>query len=76
MRSGSSACTPAPTWRSTRPRRLTDISRKSARQLLDRLTRAHLIQATGPGRYAMHDLLRDYVRELAAADGEASSAQQ
>jgi tetratricopeptide (TPR) repeat protein len=39
-----------------------------ARCLLDRLARAHLIQATGPSRYAMHDLLRDYARELAAAD--------
>jgi DNA-binding SARP family transcriptional activator/tetratricopeptide (TPR) repeat protein len=39
--------------------------------LLDRLRRAHLIEAAGPGRYAMHDLLRDYARELAAAeDGE------
>ena len=37
------------------------------RQLLDQLVRAYLIQAAGPGRYGMHDLLRAYARELAAA---------
>ena len=31
------------------------------------LARAHLIQPAGPGRYGMHDLLRAYARELAAA---------
>ncbi len=31
------------------------------------LRRAHLIQDTSPCRYAMHDLLRDYACELAAA---------
>lgn len=48
---------------------LTGTSLDQAGQVLDRLTRAHLIQVTGAGRYAMHDLLRDYARELAAADG-------
>jgi DNA-binding SARP family transcriptional activator/tetratricopeptide (TPR) repeat protein len=41
-----------------------------ARAVLDALTRAHLIQPAGPGRYGMHDLLRAYARELAARDGE------
>ena len=42
-----------------------------ARQALDLLGRAHLIQPTGPGRYEMHDLLRAYARELAAiCDGK------
>ena len=36
-----------------------------ARHTLDALARAHLIQATAPGRYAMHDLLRVYSRDLA-----------
>jgi tetratricopeptide (TPR) repeat protein/transcriptional regulator with XRE-family HTH domain len=40
---------------------------------LDALARAHLIEPAGPGRYAMHDLLRAYASELAAthdgADG-------
>jgi len=35
---------------------------------LDRLTRANLVQATGPDRYAMHDLLRLYAREQADGD--------
>ncbi|MBR7834800.1 tetratricopeptide repeat protein [Actinospica durhamensis] len=39
-----------------------------ARRLLDRLARAYLVQHAGPGRYAMHDLLRAYARELAAAE--------
>jgi tetratricopeptide (TPR) repeat protein/transcriptional regulator with XRE-family HTH domain len=49
---------------------LTGISLRPVRRLLDRLARAHLIQAAGPSRHAMHDLLRDYARELAAADNE------
>jgi transcriptional regulator with XRE-family HTH domain len=50
---------------------LTGSTLKHASQMLDQLRRAHLIQAAGPGRYAMHDLLRDYASELAAsADGE------
>jgi tetratricopeptide (TPR) repeat protein/DNA-binding XRE family transcriptional regulator len=37
-----------------------------ARQLLGLLTRAHLIQLTGGGRYGMHDLLRAYAASQAA----------
>jgi DNA-binding SARP family transcriptional activator/tetratricopeptide (TPR) repeat protein len=37
---------------------------------LGRLARAHLIDATQPGRYSLHDLLRDYARELAAEDSQ------
>jgi tetratricopeptide (TPR) repeat protein/transcriptional regulator with XRE-family HTH domain len=41
------------------------------RRTLDALARAYLIQPAGPGRYSLHDLLRGYARELAAAhDGE------
>ncbi len=36
-----------------------------ASQVLNRLTRACLTRAVRPGRYAMHDLLRAYARELA-----------
>ena len=44
-----------------------------ADRLLGKLARAHLLQPTGPGRYGMHDLLRDYAAEQAAAlDGPAS----
>ncbi|MBV1854780.1 ATP-binding protein [Catellatospora tritici] len=34
---------------------------------LRRLARAHLVEAVGPGRYRMHDLLRAYAADLAAA---------
>ncbi|MGP3983165.1 BTAD domain-containing putative transcriptional regulator [Streptomyces sp. KR80] len=39
-----------------------------ASRLLRRLADAHLIQEQAPGRFAMHDLLRSYAREL--VDGE------
>jgi DNA-binding SARP family transcriptional activator/tetratricopeptide (TPR) repeat protein len=38
------------------------------RAILGVLARAHLIQSRGPGRYAMHDLLHAYARELTTAD--------
>jgi tetratricopeptide (TPR) repeat protein/transcriptional regulator with XRE-family HTH domain len=38
---------------------------EQARRLLDQLSRAHLIHSTGPDRWAMHDLLRAYARDLA-----------
>jgi tetratricopeptide (TPR) repeat protein/transcriptional regulator with XRE-family HTH domain len=46
---------------------LTGTTLRQARQLLDMLARAHLIQLTAPGRYDMHDLLQAYARELVAA---------
>jgi tetratricopeptide (TPR) repeat protein/transcriptional regulator with XRE-family HTH domain len=46
---------------------LTDTSAGQARRVLARLYRASLVQASGPGRYGMHDLLRAYAREQAAA---------
>jgi DNA-binding SARP family transcriptional activator/tetratricopeptide (TPR) repeat protein len=46
---------------------LTGTTRGDARQALGRLHRASLLQAAGPGRYGMHDLLRAYAREQAAA---------
>ncbi len=50
---------------------LTGAAVSQARQLLDRLTRAHLIGSASPGRHDMHDLLRDYARDLdAVLDGE------
>ena len=38
-----------------------------ARRLLTSLARAHLIRPVGQALYAMHDLLRVYAAELAAA---------
>lgn len=48
------------------------------RAQLDALTAAHLLRQQGPGRYALHDLLRAYARELAGdgPPGEARAAVQ
>ncbi len=46
---------------------LTGTTVESAGKTIGLLRRAHLIQGASPGRYAMHDLLRDYARELALA---------
>ncbi|MGW0838663.1 AfsR/SARP family transcriptional regulator [Streptomyces sp. NPDC002787] len=43
-----------------------DRTERSAEQALDRLTEVALLQETGWGRYAPHDLVRDFARELAA----------
>jgi DNA-binding SARP family transcriptional activator len=45
-----------------------------ARRILGRLQRASLLQTGGPGRYGLHDLLRAYAHEQAAArDSDGSS---
>ncbi len=46
---------------------LTGTTPGRARRMLGRLHRASLVQATGSGRYGLHDLLRAYAREQAAA---------
>ncbi|NUR26085.1 MAG: tetratricopeptide repeat protein [Catenulispora sp.] len=46
---------------------LADLDLAPARTALDELARAHLIQAAGPGRYSMHDLLRAYAVECATS---------
>jgi tetratricopeptide (TPR) repeat protein/transcriptional regulator with XRE-family HTH domain len=45
---------------------LTGTTPVQAGRVLGTLTRAHLIQPAGPGRYGMHDLLRSYAASLAA----------
>jgi DNA-binding SARP family transcriptional activator/tetratricopeptide (TPR) repeat protein len=57
---------PGPDLESYAAAALTCATVPQARQMLDVLTRAHLIQAAAPGRYCMHDLLRGYARELSA----------
>jgi len=49
---------------------LIGTTREDAERLVDRLTRAHLLQPAGPDatRHGMHDLLRAYARERAAAE--------
>ena len=53
---------------------LDDISPSSARGVLDELYDHHLITEPAPGRYLLHDLLREYARGLAAADAADSRA--
>jgi tetratricopeptide (TPR) repeat protein/transcriptional regulator with XRE-family HTH domain len=56
---------------------LTGTTADQARRVLGQLHRANLLQAAGPGRYTMHDLLRAYAREQAAArdtDGQSRQA--
>ncbi len=46
---------------------LAGIPHDQARDLLDLLARANLLQPTRPGHYRLHDLLAAYARDLAAA---------
>jgi tetratricopeptide (TPR) repeat protein len=50
--------------------RLADIAIDQTRRGLAELARAHLVSESAEGRYAIHDLLRAYSRELAYAEGE------
>lgn len=54
---------------------LTHVGPEQTRRWLRLLTRAHLIQHTGPDRYSMHDLLRVYGAELAGATDPESERQ-
>jgi DNA-binding SARP family transcriptional activator/Tfp pilus assembly protein PilF len=45
---------------------LAGTSAAAAGQVLAALARAYLVQPAGPGRYGMHDLLREYAAEQAA----------
>jgi len=48
-----------------------DVAR--ARRLLTVLDRAHLVESTTVGRFGMHDLLKEYAREIPGADGIAGA---
>ncbi|MFC9913747.1 BTAD domain-containing putative transcriptional regulator [Streptomyces sp. NPDC127197] len=48
--------------------RLTGTDERRAEAALDRLVDVALLEETAYGRYAPHDLVRDFARELAAAD--------
>jgi tetratricopeptide (TPR) repeat protein len=54
---------------------LAGTTAEHAAGLLGLLVRAHLMHRAGPGRYAMHDLLRAYARELAAAQDDEDARQ-
>lgn len=53
---------------------LADTDLVRARAMLQALDRAHLVRATGGGRYAMHDLLRAYAARRSADDASAPDA--
>lgn len=53
---------------------LTGSGHEQAGRMLRELARAHLVQAAGTSRYAMHDLLRAFGQELAAAEAGAIDA--
>ena len=55
---------------------LTGTTAEEADQAIGVLTRAHLIQETGQNRFVMHDLLRAYACEMAAAVDSESGEQQ
>jgi DNA-binding SARP family transcriptional activator/Tfp pilus assembly protein PilF len=55
---------------------LTGGTPEQARRVLGRLHRGGLLQAAGSGRYGMHDLLRAYAREQAAARDTGGWCQQ
>lgn len=46
---------------------LAELPKPVARSLLDELVDSHLLQEVTPGRYRLHDLLREYARDLAAS---------
>jgi tetratricopeptide (TPR) repeat protein/transcriptional regulator with XRE-family HTH domain len=50
-----------------------DISLAAARRCLDELFDQHLVTEAAPGRYQLHDLLREHARTLATTDNPAES---
>lgn len=55
---------------------LAGIPPTEAERALDRLTGRHLVQESGTGRYAMHDLLRLFAAELAEAEESAGVSER
>ena len=53
----------------------TPVTATQAKDALALLARAHLVHPVGAGRYGMHDLLRAYARQLAAAEDGADGRQ-
>ncbi|MEY9993216.1 DNA-binding SARP family transcriptional activator/tetratricopeptide (TPR) repeat protein [Streptomyces sp. V4I8] len=59
-----------PTYGAPLLARLTDTDERRAEAALDRLVDVALLEETAYGRYAPHDLVRDFARELAEGDGD------
>ncbi len=66
--SGCSASLPAPISRCPRRRRCSGSPRRHAELVLEGLVDTHLLDSPEPDRYRMHDLVRLYAAERAAAD--------
>jgi tetratricopeptide (TPR) repeat protein/transcriptional regulator with XRE-family HTH domain len=62
---------PGPTFDAYCAAALDGTSLDTARRHLDDLYGQHLLTEPAPGRYQLHDLLREHARTLAAADGPA-----
>ena len=60
---------PGPTFDAHAAAALDDVSPDAARRHLDELYDHHLLTEPSPGRYLLHDLLREHARTLADADG-------
>lgn len=59
---------PGPTLTVLAAASLAGISRVRARRLLDELTEANLLTQCAPGRFTLHDLLREYAADLATSE--------
>jgi tetratricopeptide (TPR) repeat protein len=62
---------PGPTFDAYAAAALDGTSLGEARRQLDELYDQHLVTEPAPGRYQLHDLLREHARALAAADDQA-----
>jgi DNA-binding SARP family transcriptional activator/tetratricopeptide (TPR) repeat protein len=65
---------PGPSFDAYAAAALADTSAEEARRSLEELYNQHLITEPAPGRYQLHDLLRQHARTLAAADDPAESS--
>ncbi|MFH9402982.1 BTAD domain-containing putative transcriptional regulator [Streptomyces sp. NPDC017638] len=63
-----------PTYGAPLIARLTGTDERRAEAALDRLVDVALLEETAYGRYAPHDLVRDFARELAEADARTTAA--
>ena len=64
---------PGPSFDAYAAAALAEISLDEARRRLDELYDQHLLTESAPGRYQLHDLLREHARALAAGDDPTGS---
>ncbi|TQL70062.1 DNA-binding SARP family transcriptional activator [Nocardioides albertanoniae] len=61
---------PGPTLTVLAAASLAATSRARARRMLDELTEANLLSECAPGRFTLHDLLREYAADLAVGEAD------